>query len=96
VVVARSTLAYGTSAVVVRYCGIVVVRYRGIVVYCGGNGCYLRLRCVCGAPAVPLPCAYSVVAVCSDGRLAVCGRQAVCGGLAVCGRRVVCGRLFVW
>jgi len=63
------------------FCGIVVVRYCGIVVYCGGGGFCLRLRR-----------AYSVVAVCSDGKLAVYGRLAVCGRRVVCSRLVVCGR----
>ena len=60
IIVARSTIAYSPSAVV-WYCGIVVLWYHGIVVYYGGS--CLRLRCVCGAPAVPLLCAYGVVVV---------------------------------
>lgn len=57
---------------------MVVIRGRSAVysaVYCscggssssggGGGGCCLRLRCVCGAPMVPLPYAYCVVVACS-------------------------------
>ena len=50
-VVARSTIAYGTSAVV-WYCGIVVLWYCGIVVL--WYIVVVVVVCVCGASAVRL------------------------------------------